>query len=118
MKDFALDAVLTLLYFLALARLTRLIVADGATDWLREWSYNRDRRLNGGQDSKLTYFLECPWCVSLWLGLGSAWYLLLLTGWSWWWYPAVAFAASYVTGVFAANLEGSGDDIEVVDVPE
>ncbi len=94
------------LWALALARLTRLIVADRLTDFLRVWAYRRSK----GAETYLTYFLQCPWCVSMWLGFGTAWVI--------WWHPApvlyilAALAASYLVGLMASNLEPD-DDIEV-----
>lgn len=98
------------LWFLAVPSLTHLINKDLVTDWLRQWAYRR----NDGAGSTLTYFLECPWCVSLWVALGTAWYPLLLTGWSWWLYPLLVLAVRYWTGVLESTLDtGDGPDIEI-----
>jgi len=95
-------------WVLALARVTRLIVSDRLTDFLRVWAYNRSR----GAESLLTYFLQCPWCVSMWLGFGSAWVIWLQVDWPGYMYPLVALAGSYLVGVMATNLE-SDEHIEV-----
>lgn len=47
----------------ATTRLTRLIVEDEITRELREWVEERT-----GSDSKLTYLVNCPYCVSVWAG--------------------------------------------------
>lgn len=86
---------------LATARLTRLITHDAILD--------RPRALvqkHGGDT--LTYFVQCPWCVSTWAGAGVA--ALTWVGrhglaveFVW-----LALAASYVCGVLAlltARLE-------------
>jgi hypothetical protein len=49
---------------LAVYRGTRLLVDDEVTRPLRE-------RLAPDDDSRLAYFLTCPWCVSVWVG--AAW---------------------------------------------
>jgi hypothetical protein len=112
-KDFATDGVVMLLWGLGVASVTRLIVSDAIMDWLHEWAYNRQtpHQREQGDGTKLTYFLECPWCVSLWIAFATAWYPLLLTGWSWWLYPVLALAARYVVGLLATNLEGSSDRV-------
>lgn len=100
------------LWVLALARLTRLIVADRLTDFLRIWAYKRSR----GADTYLTYFVKCPWCVSMWLGFGTAWVVWLIADWPGYVYPLVALAGSYLVGVLAENLESSDDiDVEIID---
>jgi hypothetical protein len=112
MRDFAMDLVIAGLWVLALARVTRLVVSDRLTDFLRIWAYRRSR----GAETMLTYFVQCPWCVSMWLGLGSSWAVFLLTGWDWWLYPLLSLAGSYAVGVLAENLEPDDDaEIEIVD---
>lgn len=56
--------------------------------------------------------MDCPWCVSFWIGLAVAG-----TGWTWgdrwWWFvPAAALAASGVTGILTdlAHPTGRTDD--------
>lgn len=49
---------------LAVYRLTRLVVTDEVARPLRQAV---DARSDGGAGS---YFITCPWCVSLWLGAG------------------------------------------------
>lgn len=44
-------------------RLTKLILDDKLTEDLRNMVFSRYPR-----DSKMTYFITCPWCVSIWAG--------------------------------------------------
>lgn len=89
--------ILTLiLWALALARLTRLINADEITDPLRLAVMRKT-----GPESKWAYFLQCPWCISMWLGFITAALPIGLTGLSWWLLPLVALAGSQVTGLLA-----------------
>lgn len=88
-----LAAVVTVL---AVARLTRLVTSDYLLAGPRA---RLIRRL--GTESKLSYLLTCPWCMSMWVAAPvvltaywhgtSPWYLI----------PAGALAASHVTGLLA-----------------
>lgn len=84
---------LVLLVFLAVARLTRLVVEDAILDRPRAWLQSRK------PDGPLAYLLGCPWCVSIWLGAGVA-----AATYNWpdrWWvvWPLLALAASQATGM-------------------
>lgn len=83
-------------YVLAVMRVTRLINFDTIMDWLHIGVGNKV-----GPDHWLPDFLTCPWCVGMWAALLSAWFPILLLGWSWWWYLPVALAASMVVGLMA-----------------
>lgn len=48
---------------LAVARLTRLLVDDEITVDIRRWFVKRY-----GEEAKITYFIHCPWCTSIWIG--------------------------------------------------
>lgn len=48
--------------FLATARITRLLVEDRLTVAWRRWVVRR-----WGEDSLPSYFVHCPWCMSMWL---------------------------------------------------
>jgi hypothetical protein len=48
---------------IATYRLTKLIMEDRITEDLRDLIYSKFPR-----DSKLSYFIGCPWCVSIWAG--------------------------------------------------
>jgi len=45
-------------------RLTRLVMEDRVTEDLRNLIYSKFPR-----DSKLSYLIGCPWCISVWAGL-------------------------------------------------
>lgn len=47
----------------ATARITRLVVEDEISRPFREWVESAT-----GEDSKLTYLVNCPYCVSVWAG--------------------------------------------------
>lgn len=87
---------LVLLYFLSVMRITRLINFDTVMDWLHEWV---GRHLGPG--SWVAEFLECPWCVGMWVALFTAWAPILIGHVSWWNYPLLALSASMVTGLTA-----------------
>lgn len=106
--DLTIDALLGGLWLLALARVTRLLTKDALTDVIREWAYRRSH----GAETTLTYFVQCPWCVGMWLALGTAWVPLVLAERALWLWPFAALAASHLIGLAAENLEAD-DDIEV-----
>lgn len=103
-----MDLVILGLWWLALARATRLLTKDMITDFIRIWAFKRTK----GQTTALSYFTTCPWCVGMWVSLTSAWSVILLTGWSWWLYPLLFLAGSHVVGLMAENFE-SDDDVEI-----
>lgn len=47
----------------ATARITRLVVDDEIARPFREWI-----QAATGDDSRLTYLVNCPYCVSVWAG--------------------------------------------------
>lgn len=49
---------------LATYRLTRLVMEDKLTEDLRSLIYGKFPF-----DSKMTYLMGCPWCLSIWAGL-------------------------------------------------
>jgi hypothetical protein len=77
----------------AVHRLTRLAVSDKITEPLRD-------RVAPDEESRLAYFVTCPWCVSIWVAAG--WALLAVTA------PSVAapvgaaLAWSSVTGLLSS----------------
>jgi hypothetical protein len=92
-----------LLYDLAVMRVTRLINYDTIMDWAHKAVANK-----WGPGSWQAEFLECPWCVSIWMAFGTAWAPVLLIAnddWVWWMYVItyviVALAASMVVGLLA-----------------
>ena len=49
--------------FLAVARVTRLLVEDQLTNRYRLWVVKR-----WGEASWQSYLAHCPWCTSIWIG--------------------------------------------------
>jgi hypothetical protein len=92
-----------LVYALAAARLTGLVVADSLTEPVREWLILRldDRPHTAG--ASIATLIECPWCAGMWISL-------VTSPMAWFWgdspfmlIPAIALAFSQVTGM-TANL--------------
>lgn len=83
------------LYILAVVRVTRLINFDTIMYWLHNLVGNRF-----GPGSWQAEFIACPWCVSMWVGLFTAWAPLLFFGFASWY----LYAISYVLFVLAASL--------------
>lgn len=93
------DAVLLIVYALAVARVTGLIYADaiteGARDALLGWLDNRPKTMG----AFVADLIQCPWCVSIWVGAVAAPLV-------WFWgdhpvmlVPALMLAFSQVTGM-------------------
>jgi hypothetical protein len=81
------------------ARLTRLVTADSITDPARAWiSAAAKDKLGRRLWHKLDDLLQCPWCVSIYVGAGSAyigiahWDRYLVFG------GMLALTASWATG--------------------
>lgn len=121
-------------YALAVARLTRLINADTILDKPRLAIITRARasRMDAnearalGQDVRATllerraqrwatfnYFIQCPWCVGMWVGLLTAIVPVHLLDWPWWTWLPVALATSHLVGVCARFADT--EEIEVLD---
>ncbi|MGA6208042.1 DUF1360 domain-containing protein [Nocardia testacea] len=88
--------VVTVLYLLAVVRLTRLVVFDKIVEPFRALLVRRLR-----QGSRITYVVHCPWCVSVWLAAAAAPPAILAAGLSWWTTPLLVFASSHVAGLLA-----------------
>jgi hypothetical protein len=133
--------VLTLVvYTLAIMRVTRLINADTILDKLRlaiaqkmrqhhdladkiegdtaldenasQYYRQRERRW-----STLMYFVQCPWCVSMWLALATAWIPLWFNTNVVARYVGIALATSHLVGICArfADTEEIDYEDETVD---
>lgn len=90
------------------------IIANDARDaWATVWR-RREARWN-----LLAYYLECPWCVGLWVAAGSAWIPLWHAGNPVARYVGIVLAGSFVVGLLArlANDE-QVDTVEVADDDE
>ena len=86
-------------------RLTRLINSDTILDAPR---IALARKFGAG--STVVYFLNCPWCVGMWLSLLSAPAVVVVLGWPWWALIPTGLACSQIVGM-AAPLYNE-DEIE------
>ncbi|QFP94629.1 hypothetical protein I5G59_gp09 [Mycobacterium phage LilMcDreamy] len=121
------------IYVLAIMRLTRLINADTILDRPRAAIITRARasRMDAnearalGQDVRatllarraqrwatLTYFIQCPWCVGMWLSLLTAIAPVLVLHWPWWAFVPIALATSHLIGVCARFADTEEIDVE------
>jgi hypothetical protein len=83
---------------IAVASLTRLIVADTIGLPFRRWVVNK-----WGDESWQAVLVHCPWCSGLWVAIpaGIAWALTTLP-WRWWWLAVPAILAMrYMTGLLS-----------------
>lgn len=85
---------------LATARGTTLIVSDYITEPFRTAVQRRF-----GDDSKVTYLVNCPYCTSIWVGGVAAVFACLILPISWWWLLPLLLALSQAAVVFAALLD-------------
>ena len=93
-------ALVALLSFGAVARLTRLLTADTITAPIR----NAIRRRYGAESAAAS-FIECPWCVSVWIAAPVA-PLAYWFGLNWWYQvPALWLTLGYATGWAAVREE-------------
>lgn len=86
---------------LAVARITRLFVEDRITMGLRRWVVDKYKG-----DSLPSYFVHCPWCMSIWI---SAIIMPIAIAWPNRWVLGVLAvpAASYLTGLLANREDNS-----------
>jgi hypothetical protein len=129
------NAVLLLVYLLAVARVVRLITSDRITErareavimrlWVRKWmpaaraelpgdtpdairrqAGNYARQFrNSAEPPLLVYMATCPWCVSVYAGAVAAPMIYFWGSSPWLAVPALALALSYGVG-FLASKEG------------
>lgn len=111
-------------YALSIARITRLINADTILDRPRLVIAGAARAAKlAGDDtghqrwSTLMYFVQCPWCVGMWLAIGTAWIPLWFNTNVVARYLGIALAISHLVGVFAfaADTEEVDYEDETVD---
>lgn len=88
------------------ARVTRLVTADRVFEPFRNWVF--DTR---GAESKLTYFVHCPWCVGMWVAVVFA----ALAWWTapaewpitaWWGVPGVVALMAWINGFTSLTVDG------------
>ncbi|BBY78854.1 DUF1360 domain-containing protein [Mycolicibacterium pulveris] len=126
------DLAVLVIYVLAVARVTLLVNTDRISDPLRLWVAHRailaqkaaDEHAEAGRETVaqqverramrwdlLSYLLGCPWCVGLWLALGSGIVPVRLIGWSWWVVIPLGLACSYVVGLLSRLTEDENAEI-------
>lgn len=93
----ALDLILM---YLMVARITRFLTDDFLADPIRRATETRF-----GEDSKMAYLINCPWCVSIWIGLVVAAFALHFHEHNGYIILASGLAASYVHGIISTNLD-------------
>lgn len=95
-----------LIYALAVARVTGLVVSDSITEPARDTliSWLDDRPKTAG--SFIAALIQCPWCAGMWVALIASplvWFFgdspVMLV-------PAIALAFSQVTGMMAGVNRG------------
>lgn len=125
-------------YVLAVMRIVRLINGDTILDRLRliparhakdakdiadeaavlgQVERARVFREKLGRWNKVMYFIECPWCVGMWVAFGTTWAALYFHDNQVVRYIAVALATSHLVGVCARFADTEEIDIEDVDAP-
>lgn len=125
-----------IVYVLAAMRLVRLINGDTILDRLRliparHAKANKDiadeaQRLGQvvraemfrekvGRWNKVLYFIECPWCVGMWVAFGTAWAPLFLHDQVIVRYVGIALATSHLIGVCARFADTEEIEIEDAD---
>lgn len=106
---------------LATYRLTTLIKDDKITEDIRRVVFNRYGEPDDENSNKVSYLLNCPWCLSIYFG-GLA--VLVGARWPRVWKPmSKALAYSAVTGLLAEARAGAQEpdeapDSEVEEAPD
>lgn len=92
------SSVMYAIYLLAFARLVVLLTRDEIT------APRRDALATAFKErghNRLAYFVLCPWCVSIWLGIPAA-PIIYAYGHHWWLFvPALWLALSSAAGALA-----------------
>lgn len=128
------NVLVLVVYALAVMRITRLVNADKIMDKLRTYPAHKlqqsrltmlEARAHGQTKraeefarktlfwDKALYYVSCPWCVGMWVSLGTAWVPLYAASNPVAQYLAVALAVSHLVGVLARFADT--EDIEIVD---
>jgi hypothetical protein len=95
------DPVLLVIYALAVARVTGLVVSDsiteGARDALLGWLDDRPKTMG----SAIATLITCPWCAGMWVSLAAAPLVWFFGASPFMLVPAIALAFSQVTGMIS-----------------
>lgn len=96
-----IDPVLLVIYALAVARVTGLIVTDSLTEPVRDKIIEQLDDRPGTLGQSIATLIECPWCAGMWISLIAAPLV-----WAWGESPvmlvlALALAFSQVTGMIS-----------------
>jgi len=90
------------IYLLAFARLIVLLTMDTITEGPRD---RLATHLRDTHHPRLAYFVLCPWCVSIWVGIPAA-PVIYAYGHNWWLFvPALVLALSAAAG-WLARVKG------------
>lgn len=121
------------IFVVVVARITRLINADTILDKPRMWVATKARNAQlvareaqaHGQTERerifvsltrrwetVLYFVQCPWCVSMWVAWGVGFVPVLLIGWPLWTVLPLGLMASHLVGVCARFADTEEMDIE------
>lgn len=68
----------------------------------RAWWQSHQAHAPKHRDHSLAAVLQCEWCASVWVAIPVAWTAAVYGESTWWLVPALALAASAVTGVLAS----------------
>lgn len=87
-------------------RLTRLATYDQVSFQIRLWIIRRVKPTN-----PIAYFIQCPWCMSIWIGAVVALYLILGLDLSWMMFTPMVLVFSAVTGFLAEKYDTEEDEV-------
>lgn len=88
--------------FVAVCRCGARFVGDEWADVASEANGHTNPHVGEMTDGpRWLIMLDCPWCVSWWIAVPVSWSAWCFGDRSWWFVPAVALAASGVTGILA-----------------
>lgn len=87
-------------------RLTRVLTYDDISVPLRLAILRRVKPTN-----PIATFIQCPWCVSIWIGAGAAVYLILAFDITWWLFLPMLLVFSAVTGFIASKYDTDEEDV-------
>lgn len=91
------------------ARLARLVTADTITEPAREWIARKAKAENPRLWTKLDDLVQCPWCVSVWVSVPTAFALVGPAGF------VVVGATAMTSSLVAGNVQVREPDARTVD---